>query len=194
MVGENMATIKELLGDAYKDGMTIEEVETALAGRKIADLSSGDYVSKGKLTDYEMRAKKAEEELRKRMTDDEKRAQENADRESYYKAIERENALYKYKAELAKSINDNSVLEKIATLFADGNYSEAIKAQSEYFSKERENIGKQVREELLRTNPTPAPQSDNTPTKKASEYSMDDWNKLRDENPQEYKKLLGTIK
>ena len=42
MVGVIMATIKELLGDAYKDGMTIEEVETALSGKKIVDLSSGD--------------------------------------------------------------------------------------------------------------------------------------------------------
>lgn len=189
-----MATLKELLGDAYKDGMTLEEAETALSGKKLADLSSGDYVSKGKLTDFETRAKRAEEELRKRMTDDEKRAQEIADRENYYKAIERENSLYRYKSDLAKSITDTAVLDKIATLYADGNYSEAIKAQSEYFVKERENIGKQIREELLRTNPTPAPQSDIAPSKKANEYSMDDWNKLRDENPQEYQKLLNTIK
>ena len=36
-------TLKELLGDKYKDGMSFEEIEAAMAGRKFADLTSGDY-------------------------------------------------------------------------------------------------------------------------------------------------------
>ena len=40
--------LKELLGDAYKDGMTLAEAEQALTGRKIVDLASGEYVSKAK--------------------------------------------------------------------------------------------------------------------------------------------------
>ncbi len=189
-----MATIKELLGEAYKDGMTFEEIESALAGKKLADLSSGEYVSKGKLTDYEMRAKKAEEELRKRMTDDEKKAQELADRESHYKAIERENALYKYKADLANTIKDGEVLNSVATLYADGNFGEAIRAQNDYLAKERVNYEKQLREELLHSNPNPAPQNDNSHQRKANDLSMADWNTLKETNPQEYNRLINTIK
>lgn len=44
-------TIKELLGDAYKEDMTIAEIESALAGKKLADLSTGEYVSKKKYDD-----------------------------------------------------------------------------------------------------------------------------------------------
>lgn len=43
-----MATIRELLGDKYKDDMTIADVEAALQGMNLANLSSGDYVSKAK--------------------------------------------------------------------------------------------------------------------------------------------------
>ena len=43
-----MPDLKELLGDAYKDGMTIDEVNAALKDRKIVDLASGEYVGKGK--------------------------------------------------------------------------------------------------------------------------------------------------
>lgn len=189
-----MATIRELLGDAYKDGMTFEEVETALSGRKLADLSSGEYVSKGKLTDSEARARKAEEELRKKMTDDEIRAQEIADRETHYKAIERENSLYRYKAELAKSITDSEVLDSVATHYADGNFGEAIRVQNDYFARERENYEKQLKEQLLRNNPNPAPQSDNISTKRANDYSMEEWNDLMEKNPEEYKRLIKTIK
>jgi hypothetical protein len=48
-----MATLKELLGTAYKDGMTVEEAEQALAnaGRRLVDLSKGEYVSKAKYDD-----------------------------------------------------------------------------------------------------------------------------------------------
>ena len=42
-----MASLKELLGDAYKEGMTLEEVEAALAERDLVDRSElGEVVSK----------------------------------------------------------------------------------------------------------------------------------------------------
>ena len=44
-------TIKELLGDAYREDMTLAEIETALANKKLADLSTGEYVSKKKYDD-----------------------------------------------------------------------------------------------------------------------------------------------
>ena len=42
-----MASLKELLGDTYKEGMTLEEIETALAERDLVDRSElGEVVSK----------------------------------------------------------------------------------------------------------------------------------------------------
>jgi hypothetical protein len=43
-----MASLKELLGETYKEGMTFAEIETALNGKKLVDLSDGQYVSVGK--------------------------------------------------------------------------------------------------------------------------------------------------
>ena len=36
-----MANLKELLGDKYKEGMTVDEAEQALANIKLADISAG---------------------------------------------------------------------------------------------------------------------------------------------------------
>lgn len=44
-------TIKELLGESYREDMTLAEIESALAGKKLADLSTGEYVSKKKYDD-----------------------------------------------------------------------------------------------------------------------------------------------
>ena len=38
--------IQELLGTDYKEGMTVDDINTALQGKKIADLSSGEYIRK----------------------------------------------------------------------------------------------------------------------------------------------------
>ena len=43
-----MPDLKELLGSAYKEGMTFDEASAALKDRKLVDLSTGEYVSKGK--------------------------------------------------------------------------------------------------------------------------------------------------
>lgn len=40
--------LKEMLGDAYKEGMTFEEVSNFFEGKKFADLSTGNYVDKNK--------------------------------------------------------------------------------------------------------------------------------------------------
>ena len=39
---------KLLLGDAYKEGMTLEDVNAFFKGKKFADLSTGNYVDKNK--------------------------------------------------------------------------------------------------------------------------------------------------
>lgn len=58
-----MANIKELLGDAYHDGMTLEEVDKALEGKKIVDLSTGEYVAKSKYENLETKHKNLQAEF-----------------------------------------------------------------------------------------------------------------------------------
>ena len=164
-----MATLKEILGDAYREDMTIKDIETAIATMKLADLSSGDYVSKGKLTDYETRMKKAEKALADKLTEEEKTQLELAKREEYYKQLEKENARNKYIAKLGKTIKDEKVLNEVADLYADGDFSSAIDKQNEYLAKYHGELEKTVRAELLRQNPQPTAQSGNSSYKTKDE-------------------------
>ena len=43
-----MDELKALLGDSYKEGMTVEEVGEFFKGKNFKDLSSGQYVDKNK--------------------------------------------------------------------------------------------------------------------------------------------------
>lgn len=79
--------LKEMLGDAYKDGMTFDEINNFFADKKFADLSTGNYVDKNK---YESEVKTLQEqlsakdtELKNRLSDDERAslAQQEKDKE-----------------------------------------------------------------------------------------------------------------
>lgn len=94
-----------------------------------------------------------------RMTDEEKRNAELAEREEHYKAIERENALYKYKASLSTQIKDEKVLSEVAELYASGDISGAIAKQNEYFAKYQTELEKSIKADLLKQNPQATPQS-----------------------------------
>lgn len=76
--------LKELLGAAFKEGMTVDDIAKAIEDKKFADLTSGEYVSVGKLTEAQQKAKVAEDKLkeieRSQMSEEEKRAA--ADKES----------------------------------------------------------------------------------------------------------------
>lgn len=68
--------LKELLGDAYKEGMTFEEVSNFFEGKKFADLSTGNYVDKNKyeseVNTLKTQLSEKTTELKNKMSDDEK--------------------------------------------------------------------------------------------------------------------------
>lgn len=68
--------LKEVLGDAYKEGMTFEEVSNFFEGKKFADLSTGNYVDKNKyeseVNSLKTQLSEKTTELKNKMSDDEK--------------------------------------------------------------------------------------------------------------------------
>lgn len=68
--------LKEVLGDAYKEGMTFEEVSNFFEGKKFADLSTGNYVDKNKyeseVNSLKTQLSEKDTALRNKMSDDEK--------------------------------------------------------------------------------------------------------------------------
>ena len=68
--------LKEVLGDAYKDGMTFEEISNFFADKKFADLSTGNYVDKNKyeseVNSLKTQLSEKDSQLQSKMSDDEK--------------------------------------------------------------------------------------------------------------------------
>lgn len=86
--------IQEMLGDAYHEGMTIDEMNAALSGKKFADLSTGAYVDKNKF-DAEKSTKDAEikklrEELNAKMSDEEKTQQAQNEKDALIESLKQQ--------------------------------------------------------------------------------------------------------
>jgi hypothetical protein len=77
--------LQTLMGDAYKDGITIEEINEFMKGKKLADLSTGQYVDKNKYTNEVDSLKKqltdTQNQLSSKLTDEEKRASSDAEKD-----------------------------------------------------------------------------------------------------------------
>ena len=71
--------LKELMGDAFKDGITVEEITNFFEGKKFADLGTGQYVDKNKfdntVNDLNKKLTDANNQLNAKMTDEEKSQQ-----------------------------------------------------------------------------------------------------------------------
>lgn len=74
--------LEELLGDAYREDMSVADIKAALAGKKLVDLSTGQYVDKNKyntdINKLQSSLNDKEAELKNKMTDDEKRQADEA--------------------------------------------------------------------------------------------------------------------
>lgn len=130
---------------------------------------------------------------RERMSEDEKKQAELAERETYYKALEKENAIHRYSLKFNGIIKEESVLSNVATDLAEGNVEKAIEKIVSYFSKEKKELEKTIKEELMRNNPQANAQSSSgTITKEQfKNMTVGERTKIYNEQPELYKQLTN---
>ena len=85
--------LKALLGDSYKEDMTLEDVNAFFKGKKFADLSTGKYVDKDKfdtqVNSLNAKLTEKENELNAKLTDDEKNAQASKEQAKRIQELEK---------------------------------------------------------------------------------------------------------
>lgn len=95
---------------------------------------------------------------RDRMTEDEKKTLEAEEREKYYKELERKLAISEYANEL-DDIKDEKVKTQIVELLVDGKIVDALKMHKDFRAKDRVEIEKDIKAELMKQNPQSAASS-----------------------------------
>ena len=185
---------KDLLKDAYKEGMTLEEIEAALAEVELpADQSS--EIEKLKTANSKLSSENAEwkRKHREALTEEERKAQETAD---LIKQLQEENAtltrdsnVSKHKAKFLGMGYDESLASDAATAMVDGDMEKLFS----YQQKHQEALEKKIRADALKGTPKPVPDKKDgvTTREQIAKMSVSDRIKFYNEHPEEYKEIYG---
>ena len=161
-------TIKDLLKDAYKEGMTIDEIEKALEGIELPSDGSAEIERlKNALSKSNSEAADYKKQLRDKMGDDERKAKEDADKiaelQRNYDALLKESTISKNKSRLLALGYSESLATEVAEAMVEGDTDKVFAAQKKHLDA----VEKKIREENL--NKTPRPEGGEGKTKSAED-------------------------
>lgn len=151
-----MADIQSLLGDAYKEGMTLDEINAALADRELVDKSQYEgYVPKSVLdkatseaADYKKKWKAASSEQEQKALEE---AEKQAAIEQELKELRRSSKVSEYeKQHLALKYDEKSAHE-IAEALCDGDMDTVFRLQKQH----EEALQKSIKADLMKQMPAP---------------------------------------
>ena len=186
--------IKDLLGDAYKEGMTIDDINTALAGIEMPTDSSAEIDRlKNALSKSNSEAAEYKKQLREKMSAEELKAKEDAEKlEALIKerdALLREKTISGHKAQYLALGYEESLANETAEALANGELDKVFANQK----KHNESVEKKIRADVLKGTPKPeGGTGSETITKEIfSKMSIAEQYKYSVEHPEEYKKLYG---
>lgn len=186
--------LKKVLGDAYKEGMTFEEVETALESVTIPEDNSAEIERlKNALSKSNSEAAGYKKQLREKMTEDEQKKQreqeEREELQNKYDKLLRESVIAKNKAKLVALGYDESLADETAEAMADGDSEKVFTNQQKHLA----SFEKKVRAEALKNTPKPTPDGDSKTMTLEKFRKLDpaERHKFYTEHPDEYKELYG---
>ena len=186
--------IKELLKDAYKEGMSVEDIEKALESIEMPTDSSAEIDRlKNALSKSNSEAAEYKKQLREKMSAEELKAKEDAEKlEALIKerdALLREKTISGHKAQYLALGYEESLANETAEALANGELDKVFANQK----KHNESVEKKIRADVLKGTPKPeGGTGSETITKEIfSKMSIAEQYKYSVEHPEEYKKLYG---
>ena len=159
--------LKDLLGEAFREGMTVDEITAALKDVSLPeDRSSEIEKLKQQVSSANSEAAKYKKELNSKLSDqeikDKEAAEQLADLQAKYDALFRETELAKNKAELIGLGYDEKLAEDTAKALLDGDTKRLFANQKKF----KEALEKQVKDTLIKDTPQPkGGQGEITPTR-----------------------------
>ena len=186
--------IKDLLKDAYKEGMTVEEIETALADIEFpTDQSAEVERLKNALSKSNSENAEWKKKHREALSEEERKAQETADlikqlQEQNAKLL-RESDVSKHKAKFLGMCYDEALAGEAAEAMADGDMEKLFS----YQQKHQEAFEKKVRADAMKGTKKPVSDqgSGSITLENLRKMSAQERYEFSQNNPDEYKTLYG---
>lgn len=189
-------TIQELLGSAYKDGMTLDEINAALADRTLLDEAQVESIVNNRTAAQKRLLDSANKKLAEAQKKNTDVGTENADLlarlavlEDESKEAKRKASIASIKASLIAQGYDEALAEETAVAMESNDLAKIIENQGKFLT----NKTQAIKDELL--NGTKPPVVGNgvvTVTKDdLKKMSLAEKSKFAAENPEQYKEIYG---
>ena len=186
-----MANLKELLGDKYKEGMTIEELMNLDVEEPQVDMSK--FVSKELYDKAASDTANYKKQLRANMSEAEQKAA--ADAEKYAEIVAERDKLKAEKAiaENAKGLvaigYDENLANEVATALLNGDAATVIKAQAKFVDAQKKAV---LAEAVKETPVPPVGNESKTITKEQfNKMSLNEQLEVFNKTPELYKELTN---
>lgn len=186
--------IKDLLKDAYKEGMTVEEIETALANIELPTDNSAEIERlKNALSKSNSEAADFKKQLREKMTADEIKAKEDAEKQEKlqndYDALVKKVTISENKAKLLALGYEDKLANETAEAMANGELDKVFANQKKHL----EAVEKKIRQDILKDTPKPDGGNSGATITKEQFDAMGYTERLKvfNENPEIYKEYTG---
>jgi hypothetical protein len=186
--------IKDLLKDAYKDGMSLEEINRALESIELPTDNSGEIERlKNALSKSNSEAADYKKQLREKMSAEEAKAKEDAEKfeelQARYEALLRKDMVTENKARLLALGYDDTLATETAEAMVNGETDKVFAAQKKHL----DSLEKRIREDVLKDTPKPTGGSGkNTITKEQLRgMTAQERYDFSVKNPEQYKEAYG---
>ncbi len=186
--------IKDLLKDAYKEGMTVADIEAALADIEFpADQSAEVERLKNALSKSNSENAEWKKKHREALSEEERKAQETADLikqlQEQNAQLVRESDVSKHKAKFLGMGYDETLAGEAAVAMVDGDLAKVF----EYQQKHLEAFEKKIRADAMKGTKKPVSDKESGPVtrEQVAKMSMEERIKFYQENPEDYKNIYG---
>lgn len=146
--------IKTLLGDAFKEGMSIEDINKALADKTFVDPSTlPESVSKELYNKASTEAANLRKQLKEKSTTEEQAAQAQKETHDRIAALEKENGQYKLEKQFLGGGYDAKTAAALAEAVAGGDMAKFATLNTAFLTAQKTSIEASVKAELLKETP-----------------------------------------
>ena len=186
--------LKDLLKEAYAEGMSVEDIETALESIDLpADLSGEVDRLKNALSKSNSEAADYKRQLKEKLTDEELKAKEDAEKwakmEENYNALLKKDAISTNKAKLLALGYEESLADDTAEAMFNNDFDKVFANQKKHI----EAVEKKARSEKMKETPKPdgGNSSDAMTKEKLRAMTSQERYNYSVEHPEEYKQIYG---
>jgi len=149
-----MADLKTLLGDQFKEGMTIEEITAALADKTFVDPSTlPKSVTKDIFDKTASELAKAKKDLAAKLTTDEQTVAAQKEIQDQMAALQKENSQMKLKESFITNGYDAKTAAELATAYSEGDMGKFATLNAKFMEGTKTALQATIKEQLLKDTP-----------------------------------------